>query len=363
MCVICLPVHRLGVIVSFIAFIALISLVVLAQSPPPPAVAKNPIRVTTNEVTIPVTVTTRHGELVLNLSQSHFHVFDNGVEQKLDHWELGGDPLAVALVLDTSSRLHSTAPAIHSLGIIFADTVMALDSQAAMITYDSTVTIRQPFTSDRDVLEKAIEGTKFETPEMDLHDGMAAGVHLLETQPRKWRRIMLVVGESQDSGSRATLGEIVREAERADISIFVVGESSVGADLRSGKLDPTPLKIRGLPPITAAPCSSPVSGYGDSQCIGFAIPSLWLLERGTNEIKHHQLEVAAAATGGFDYSGLRESALQSALDRIGSELHAQYILSFSPPSDGPPGFHILRVTVDQRDVIVRARPGYYLKSR
>jgi len=323
-------------------------------------ISKAPIRVITNEVTIPVTVTDRQGDMVLDLTRKDFHVFDDGAEQTIDHWELGGDPLAVALVLDTSSRLRAMASEIHSTGIVFTDTVMALDSEAAVLTYDSWVTVRQNFTTDHDSVEKAIAAAQFDGDEMDVYDGMAAGVRMLAAQPLKWHRVLLVIGESQDSRSTARLDEVVRDAERDNISIYILGVSSAGADLKSLKIDPPPLHFHGVA-IGAASCNEAFAHYGDSQCFNLATPSLWLLERGVNAIRHHHLEVAAAATGGIDYSGFRVSALQTALDRIGSELHAQYILSYRPNSDSAPGLHVLRVTVSRPDVIVRARPGYYFK--
>jgi len=323
-----------------------------------PPIPEAPIRVITNEVSVPVTVTDRHGDMVLDLTQNEFHVFDDGVEQKIDHWELGGDPLAVALVIDASSRLHPLASEIHSMGIIFTDTVMALDSEAAVITYDSFVTVRQGFTADHDSVEKTIEAANFDGDEMDLYDGMAAGVRMLETQPPKWHRVLLVVGESKDSRSTARLDQVVRDAERGNISIYILGVSSAGADLKSLKIDPPPLHFHGVT-IRGAGCSNAFSRYGDSQCFNLASPSLWLLERGIDAIKHRQLEVAAAATGGIDYSGFHASALQGALDRIGGELHAQYILDYRPKSDSAAGLHVLRVTVSRPDVTVRARPGYY----
>jgi VWFA-related protein len=141
---------------------------------------KNHVRVVTNEIIVPVTVTDAAGEFVLDLGQKDFHVFDDGVEKTIDHWDLGGDPLAVALVIDTSSRLHVFAPVIHSIASIFTETVMALDGEAAVITYDSSVEIRQSFTPDHHAVEKAIMETKFDAPEMSLYDGMAQALDLLQ---------------------------------------------------------------------------------------------------------------------------------------------------------------------------------------
>ena len=52
--------------------------------------AKDRIRVHVNEVIVPVTVTDKSGELVLDLSKSDFHVFDGGAEQTIDRFPADG---------------------------------------------------------------------------------------------------------------------------------------------------------------------------------------------------------------------------------------------------------------------------------
>jgi hypothetical protein len=47
--------------------------------------------------------------------------------------------------------------------------------------------------------------------------------------------------------------------------------------------------------------------------------------------------VAAAATGGVHYRALRDRTVRTALDQIGSELHAQYIIGYRPNSQPWPG--------------------------
>src|ERR1700761_8705217 len=80
-----------------------------SQTIEPPS-ANNEIRVRANEVVVPVSVTDRSGELVLDLAQKDFRVFDEGVAQTIVHFDLSGDPLAVALVLETSSHIRMMAP-------------------------------------------------------------------------------------------------------------------------------------------------------------------------------------------------------------------------------------------------------------
>jgi len=320
-----------------------------------PPQAKDSIRTHVNEVVVPVTVTDKNGELALDLTQKDFHVFDGGVEQSIDRFDLDGDPLAVALVIEASSHIQAMAPTIHGMGSIFTETVMALSGEAAVITYSSVVEVPQPFTQDHDSVEKAISEVEFIAPEKKLFDGMAEAIRLLEAQPSPYRRIMLVVGESQDYGSEAKLGDIAREAQLANITIYAVGPSSSSADLLYGKGEqpgdrqPLPLKLPGpLPPVST-----------NSDYLAVAI---WLLSRGTNEIRNHQLEVAAASTGGVHYRALRDETIRTAIDRIGGELHAQYVLSYVPSTDPPLGFNEIKVTVSRPNLTLRARPGYFVAA-
>lgn len=338
------------------ATIALL-LLFLAQSPQLPQ-SQEKIRTRVNEVIVPVTVTNKSGNLILDLSQKDFHVFDGGIEQSITTWDLGGDPLAVALVIDTSTRIKAMAPEIHRMSSIFTETVMALNGEAAVITYDSETIVRQNFTQDHDAVGKAIAGVKFEVPENKLYDAMTRAVELLAAQPSTYRRIMLVIGESQDNESKSNLGQVVRDAAHANISIYAVGTSSVAADIRGGNKGVTPLKIPGLPPITTGQC---IDNRGNP-CYDLVTPAVWLLERGTNEIKSHQLEIAAAATGGIHYRAFRDDTIAVALDRIGSELHAQYILTYSPANESLVGFNEIKVTVPRPKLTVRTRPGYYVLS-
>jgi VWFA-related protein len=328
--------------------------------------AQSKIRVHTNEVIAPVTVLDNRGEPVLDLAQNDFHVFDNGVEQTIDHWDLGGDPLAVALVIETSSHIKMMAPVIRGMGSIFTETVMALNGEAAVITYDSAVEIRQPFTQDHDAIQRDISQVDFEAPEMRLYDGMAEAVELLKVEPSDFRRVMLIVGESQDIASDAKLGVVLRDAQLANVAIYAVGPSSSTADLRFGPKMPEkgikyPAGVFSGPTRPGA-LQVPGNGGAPGGTLDLAPAAIWLITRGTNELKNHQLAVAATATGGVHYRAIRDSTVRTVLDRIGGELHAQYVISYAPSPERPAGFHDIKITVVRPNVTVRTRLGYFLSA-
>lgn len=309
------------------------------------------IRTHVNQVILPVTVIDKKGELVLDLTQKDFQVFDKGAEQSIVRFDVDADPLAVALVVEANLRLQAMARVIRGMGGIFTETVMALSGEAAVITYGPTPEVSQAFTQDHDAVEKAISDIQFQWSDSNLYDAMAEGLELLKSQPAQYRRVLLVVGESQDTRSHAKLSQVMREAQLANVVIYAIGPSSTSGDLRYGEDEapgqrpPPTLRLPRLPPIAG---TSPYTAL-----------AIWLLTRGTNEISNHQLEVTAASTGGIHYRALRQETIQTALDRIGGELHAQYILSYAPNPDPYEGFNEIKVSVDRAGVKVRTRPGYY----
>ena len=308
-----------------------------------PSSAGNEIRVRSDEVLVPVVVTDKKGEPVLDLTAQDFQVFDTGVEQRIDHWDLDNDPIATVLIVETSEHLQTILPLVHKVGSIFTETVMALSGEAAVISYDGAVEVRQPFTTDHNSIATSIEKLPVGSSGMKLYDAMARANSLLESQPIKWRRVMLIIGEAQDGGSVHKLGEILRVAQLSNISIYAVGVSSLRTDFWSG-----PKKRSYITPPTNGADLSPLV--------------MTLVELGTNEVHNHALEVSAAATGGVLYRTFKDHTIQDALDDVGGSLHTQYSLSYQP-ADARPGFHDIKVVVSRAGVSVRTRPGYFLAAK
>ena len=63
-------------------------------------------------------------------------------------------------------------------------------------------------------------------------------------------------------------------------------------------------------------------------------------------------------TGGALLPFTRLKGLEEAIQKLGAELHSQYVLSFVP-DDNTPGFHTIEVHVARDDAHVRTRPGYW----
>ena len=72
--------------------------------------APSTIKLQTILVNTPVTVRDAKGEMIHSLEQKDFQVSDNGVEQKISHFDLGSEPLSIVIVVETSSRVSAILP-------------------------------------------------------------------------------------------------------------------------------------------------------------------------------------------------------------------------------------------------------------
>jgi VWFA-related protein len=335
------------------------------EKEPPAELQKHAIRTRVSVVTTPVTVRDpRTGDMVLDLSQDKFHVYDNGVEQKINHFDLGGDPLSIVLVAETSLHVQAMLPAIRRSGIVFTETVMGQTSEAAVLGYDDTVDLLQSFTTDVDTVQSVIEQLPVGSSGTHLYDAMSRGIELLEQRPAVRRRILVVVGEAQDSGSESKLGHVLRRAQLANVTVYSIGLSTTAADLRqpAGQYQPPQLGPPGTYPLPT-PNGMPQTPELEQQVQGnmdLMALVVWLVKTGKNAIGPNSLEIASKATGGLHVNTMRDRSIEKAMDEIGGELHAQYTLGYRPPGDEPSGYHEIKVTVDKPGVDVRTRPGYYI---
>jgi VWFA-related protein len=181
---------------------------------------------------------------------------------------------------------------------------------------------------------------------------------------------MLVMAEAHDSGSEDKLGEVLRRAQLANITIYAVGLSSTKADLlRKPNANPkepphaTPEGIYGVPPApgTIQTPTTERQRAEEGSLLGDALVlAVWAVMHAKDQVTKRQLEIAAAATGGMHVSTWKDKTIEKVIDEMGGELHAQYTLSYTPSDSNVDGYHEIQVTIDRPELNVRARPGYYL---
>jgi VWFA-related protein len=342
------------------------------QQPPKDAQAK--VKVQVALVNTPVTVRDGRGDMVHNLEARDFRITDNGVAQRISYFDLGGDPLSMVILLETSSRIEALLPQVRKTGILFTQTVMGPTGEAAVVGFDDSVDKLQDFTTNADLIEDNIAHLREGMSGSKLYDAMAVGVEMLSGRPQATpdkpghRRVLMILSEATDVGSGAKLGEVLRQAQLANVTIYSVGLSTTRAELQAKPKDTrpqiTPPGTFPLPPQPGVP-QTPTSEENRYGNIDLMAAAVWAVQHIHDQVKDHALEVAATATGGAHLSTFKDRSIEKAIDEIGGELHSQYTISYTPTGSDASGYHEIKVNIvrnDAKNLKVRARPGYYLAS-
>jgi len=340
------------------------------QLPPADTQAKLKVRVAL--VNTPVTVRDGRGDMVHNLEARDFQIADNGVAQQITHFDLGGDPISMVILIETSSRIAPLLPEVRKTGILFTQAVMGPTGEAAVVGFNDSVDKLQDFTTNADLIENTIGHLGQGTSGSKLYDAMSGGVEMLSGRPQATadkpgrRRVLMILSEATDAGSEAKLGEVLRQAQLANVTIYSVGLSTTRAELQAKPKDTRPqITPPGTFPMPAPPgtVQTPTSEENRYGNIDLMAAAVWAVQHIHDQVKDHALEVAATATGGTHLSTFKDRSIEKAIDEIGGELHSQYTISYTPTGSDAVGYHEIKVNIlrhDAKNLKVRARPGYYL---
>jgi hypothetical protein len=157
--------------------------------------------------------------MVHNLEATDFRVSDNGVEQKISYFDVGGDAISLVVLVETSSRIESVLPTLRRSGILLSQAVMGPNAEAAVIGFNDSVDKLQDFTANAEAIEKTMARLEHGTSGSKLYDAMALAVEMLSGRPKPTatqpgrRRVMLVLAQPDDKGSGAKLGAVLRQAQ------------------------------------------------------------------------------------------------------------------------------------------------------
>jgi len=328
-------------ILSFLAAVAAVSAQQAQPPAPPQAPPQAPAQVdrqgaivrNVNLVEVLFSVVTKREKLITDMNKDDFKVFDDGVQQEITAFSQPTDlPLRIGMVLDTSNSIRERLKFEQDAAIDFIFNALRRGKdQAFLMTFDDGAQIIKDFTGDtgdiRDTIlkQRAGGGTS-------LYDAVyAASDHLLKNSPlppgpnSDVRRVLVVISDGDDNNSNRSRGESVEMAQRAGVIIYSISTSTDWVTTEDEK-DPSKRISRKYE-----------KGEGDKV-----------------------MEQLALETGGRAFFPYRVDDLgQSFLD-IGDELRHQYALAYSPAGRAPDGkYHTIRIQTDRKDVLVRARKGYY----
>ena len=329
-----------------------------------PKSEKPDISVGYNFVVAPVTARDGNGNIVNGLSPADFQLYDNGKLQKITE-DSASHPLSMVVAVQASANMDDMLRGIRKTGILFSDLVLGASGEIAVISFDHRIQTMTEFTSDPDKISSAFQGIKAGSATHHLNDAAMQGVNMLRTRDRTRRRVLMIIGETRDVGSKMDVREVLTAAQFRDITVYAVEVSHL---LTSLTYHPDPLPPNPIPP-EARDLSAGVIGTDttDAQGAECCTPSMGndapifteLFFAGKDVFVPSPQDTYTKFTGGRKYAYKRQRGLEKAITEIGEDINSQYLLTYLPNDPDPAGYHNIDVKVLKPGLSVTTRPGYW----
>ncbi|HEX6896701.1 MAG TPA: VWA domain-containing protein [Bryobacteraceae bacterium] len=348
-----------------IVLIVLLCAGAFAQNPAPVPGTQDQsvIRTSVNVVIAPTTVRDRRGEFVDGLQLQDFQLYDNNKLQTI-RADVRDEPLSLVVAVQKSYNLNDILPKIQRIGPMLNDILAGQDGEVALLAFDHRIQVAQDFTNETTKITEALKNMKPGSPNHAVIDAEMAAIRMLRRRPVDRRKVLLLISEKRDRGSEARIREALEEAEFANVTIFSLDISSLAATVTGTPIPPRPPAIPTTAEHVPAGGALTPTTVEQNYYTGNYIPMFVDIFKGVKSMfVDDTLDVFTRFTGGREYGFVSEKSLEKAVQSIASELHSQYLLSYTPNNQTEGGFHEIRVVVDRGGLEVRTRPGYYVAGR
>lgn len=291
------------------------------------------LRATTNLVVVPTLVETKAGEPVFNLRAKDFLVKDNGVEQKITlDTETDQTPVSIVVLVQVGRSAVREFHKFVGLPTMVDALAGNMPHHVAVVAFDSRPRMLQDFTGDSAVVEQAVYSIQPGDDGAAILDSVWYAVDMLEDEPKQNQRVILMLSETRDHGSRTPIKEVLKKVGRSNVIVYSLAFSPARADLFD------------------------FSGGGSDA--NLLAPVLMAVQA----VRKNAAAAIPRMTGGQYLRFNQGKQLDSELGMLANQVHNRYILSFQP-KDLQPGLHNLSVQLRQPlEARVVARTSYWAAS-
>jgi Ca-activated chloride channel family protein len=282
----------------------------------PSAAGAQVFRGGTDTVFLSVTVTDSQGRLVPGLAAEDFRVFEDGVPQDIAIFARTPQPIALSLLLDTSTSMEPRLRTAQEAAAGFARGLNEHDV-AQVIDFDSHVQVLQGFTNDRGLLEGAIRRT-----DAGGSTALYTAVYVALSEQRKVRptegeairrQAIVVLSDGDDTSSLVDYEQVLDLAKRSEVVVYAIG-------LRT-------------------PGENPQGRFNEADFV---------------------LRTLTEETGGRVFFVEQADQLPAVYGQIADELANQYSIGYTSTNRRREGkWRAVQVRVDRPNTVARTRQGYF----
>jgi Ca-activated chloride channel family protein len=315
------------------------------------------VRVTSNLVVVPVSVTDTTGQPVLGLKVPDFHLEEEGRAQEIV--QIGDPeqtPLDIAILLDVSGSVNARFDFEKEAAARFLKQVLKPEDRATVFAIDQTPRLEQA----RDTAERAaakllsLPSVKGATAFYD--SVIEAAKYLAQNTPAQRRRVVVVISDGEDNFSNRT-----REIELATYRAQQSNDGQLNKQRREQL-------VRQRNDIQRQVLLDVQRELQRAEVVFYSInPSGEALHLNLPGVRAQEgMAQLAQVTGGNAFVPDKLENLEAVFRQITAELRSQYLLQYYSNNNESQSnkFLPIKVTVPSKPTLrVRAREGYYPKGK
>ena len=305
------------------------------------------IRVSVNEVIVPVTVTDEKGRFVSDLEKKDFSIFEDNKPQSIRYFTRErSQPVVIGFLLDMSSASRIHWKNFQDATIELIQTLLTGDAKYSgyLIDYAQDAEVAVNTTDDPEPMVDKIRKLK-PGGGSALYDAIylaCTSRKLIKGEPIEPRRIIIIIGDGHDNASKHSLNEVIELAQRNLVTVYCISTEAFGFTNQS-----TDNLVR-LATDTGGRVVYPLGDvYKDTD--GYlSHPS---------DDGNYALTVGTGA-----YRSAVDNKMYHAVADLSGEVTMQYIIRYVSDNPSEKSYRNVKVVVDLGNVRVRARKGYYAST-
>jgi VWFA-related protein len=301
----------------------------LAQDPLPS------IKIDVDLVNILTSVRDKRGALIPNLQKEDFTILEDGKAQTIKYFTKETDlPLTIGLLVDVSGSQRNLIDIERSAASAFFRSVLRKKDLAFLISFGEENELLQDYTGSARLLTEGLGQLRVSSGVSGVHPGPVPtmgdprgtvfydSVYLAADEKLKGevgRKVIVVITDGVDQGSRKTRNQAIEAAQKADAVIYSID-------------------------------------YSDPQAYGGGFGTIRIGGNGGEA----ELRKMSDETGGRVFKVDRKHSLDDVFKELQDEMRSQYSIAYTPTNevkDG--GYRRLEVRLSSKDLKAQARKGYY----
>lgn len=281
------------------------------------------LRSTSTIVTVPAVVRGPSGEFVTNLSADDFFLFDNGSLQLLKLARDDDEPIALVVVVQTGGAAVRHFFDLSDLPALLDWITAGTGHELMLVSFDSHVEMTWHFPVRSDGVAYALTHLHAGDQGAAIVDAVQFAVEQLQSEPGNFRRIVLLISQQNDDGSKGISQDALRTLGKSSTAIYSLSFAA-----------PAKRKTASARGKNRSDTSSPLAAALDA-------------------LDHHTTTELSAYTGGAEFSVSTQQDFSQAIRSVAADIRNRYALSFQPSAQEP-GFH---------ELTIRSRPGLKVTAR